>query len=56
MSPHARHFVYLLAPKGAQASLGAARRDGPSPHARHFVYLLPPEGAQAFLGAARRET
>jgi hypothetical protein len=27
MSPHAFHFVYSLPPEGAQASLGAARRE-----------------------------
>jgi hypothetical protein len=26
-SPHARHFVYSLPPEGAQATLGAARRE-----------------------------
>ncbi len=26
-SPHARHYVYSLPPEGAQASLGAARRE-----------------------------
>jgi hypothetical protein len=51
---HAHHFVYSLPPEGAQASLGAARREV-CPHAHHFVYSLPPEGAQASLGAARRE-
>ncbi len=25
--PHAHHFVYSLPPEGAQASLGAARRE-----------------------------
>ncbi len=25
--PHAHHFVYSLSPEGAQASLGAARRE-----------------------------
>jgi 8-amino-7-oxononanoate synthase len=56
MRPHAHHFVYSLPPEGAQATLGAARREAEmSPHAHHFVYSLPPEGAQATLGAARRE-
>ncbi len=27
MYPHAHHFVYSLPPEGAQASLGAARRE-----------------------------
>jgi hypothetical protein len=27
MNPHAHHFVYSLPPEGAQASLGAARRE-----------------------------
>jgi hypothetical protein len=27
MSPHAHHFVYSLPPEGAQAALGAARRE-----------------------------
>jgi len=56
MNPHAHHFVYPLPPEGAQASLGAARREADmNPHAHHFVYSLSPEGAQASLGAARRE-
>ena len=57
MDPHAHHFVYSLPPRGAQVSLGAARRETQaSPHAHHFVYSLPPKGAQVSLGAARRET
>lgn len=27
MNPHAHHLVYSLPPEGAQASLGAARRE-----------------------------
>jgi len=27
MNPHAHHCVYSLPPEGAQASLGAARRE-----------------------------
>ncbi len=50
MSPHARHFVYSLPPKGAQSSLGRPGGGHMSPHARHFVYSLPPKGAQSSLG------
>ena len=50
MSPHARHFVYSLPPKGALASFEAARQEAMSPHAHHFVYSLPPEGALAAFG------
>jgi hypothetical protein len=50
--PHAH--IRSLPPKGAAASLGAARRESmDAPHA-HFR-SLPPEGAAASLGAARRE-
>ncbi len=44
MCPHAHHFVYSLPPDGAQASLGAARREALDvcPHAHHSVYSLPP--------------
>jgi 8-amino-7-oxononanoate synthase len=43
-----------LPPKGAQASLGAARRDFVMPPSS--LRSLPPKGAQASLGAARRES
>ncbi len=56
MSPHAPHFVSSLPPAGAQASLGAARREAwMSPHAPHFVSSLLPERARPSLGAALRE-
>jgi len=52
MYPHAH--LRSLPPEGAQACLGAARREAiRSPHAH--LRSLPPEGAQACLGAARRE-
>jgi len=52
MDPHAH--IRSLPPEGAQASLGAARREADmDPHAH--IRSLPPEGAQASLGAARRE-
>jgi hypothetical protein len=53
-------FVTLctsLPPEGAQATLGAARREA-GQMTPTFVTLctsLPPVGAQATLGAARRE-
>jgi hypothetical protein len=50
--PHAH--VRSLPPEGADASLGAARREkNNAPHAH--IRSLPPEGADASLGAARRE-
>ena len=56
MNPHVHHFVYSLPPKGASASLEAARREAVMcPHVHHFVYSLPPEGARVSLEAARRE-
>ena len=57
-TPTLHHFVYSLPPKGAQASLGTARRESihNAPTLHHFVYSLPPKGAQASLGAARRES
>ncbi len=57
-TPTLHHFVYSLPPEGAQASLGAARRESirKAPTLHHFVYSLPPKGAQASLGAARRES
>jgi hypothetical protein len=51
MSPHVRHGVYSLPPRGGLALLGAARRRKTmSPHVRHGVYSLPPEGALPSLG------
>jgi hypothetical protein len=55
MRPQAPHFVSSLPPEGAQASLGAARREALPPQAPHFMSSLPPEGAQACLEAAPRE-
>jgi 8-amino-7-oxononanoate synthase len=46
--------ICSLPPEGADASLGAARREKMNhPHAH--LRSLPPEGAVASLGAARRE-
>jgi hypothetical protein len=56
-SPQASGFAASRPPKGAQASLGAARREASmsSPQASGFAASRPPKGAQASLGAARRE-
>jgi len=51
MNPHAH--MRSLPPKGALASLEAARRGMVDPHAH--MRSLPPEGALASLEAARRE-
>jgi len=50
MSPHVRHFVYSLPPRGALSSLGRPGGDAMSPHVRHFVYSLPPGGVLSSLG------
>ena len=53
--PHVASFLRpACGPEGAQAPLGAARREAII--RPHVASLLPPEGgAQAPLGAARRE-
>ena len=56
MTPTVAHCVWLPAPRGGRALLGAARRGGitMTPTVAHCVWLPAPRGGRALLGAARR--
>ena len=55
LAPTVAHFVWLPAPHGGRALLGAARRGGVfAPTVAHCVWLPAPHGGCALLGTARR--
>ena len=50
MAPTVAHCVWLPAPQGGRALLGAARRGGVTPTLSHCVWSLPPEGVNFSRG------
>ena len=50
MAPTVAHCVWLPAPQGGRALLGAARRGGVTPAHPHCVWSLPPEGVNFSWG------